>query len=168
MAGPGSVDRIAGAVRGLDGAGVHHTGACAAPAGLRRVPASRAAGERPLWNREALPNNRFIPYIQIHEFEALAFVDLDVLPSQFPDGEADGAPARLRQDVGFTAPEDINDGSLTAPSKRLIHEVPAYEHMKSIAGPALAARIGLATLRAACPHLNAWITRLEQLSTWPT
>ena len=69
---------------------------------------------------EALPNDRFIPYIQVHEFEALVFVDLDAIPPQFPDGEADGAPGRLKQQVGNTAPEDIDDGKMTAPSKRLI------------------------------------------------
>ena len=113
---------------------------------------------------QALPNDRFIPYIQVHEFEALTFVDLDVLPSQFPDGEADGAPARLRQWVGSTPPEDINDGELTAPSKRLIREVPAYRDLKAIASPAIASRIGLGRLRAACPHFNACVTRLEGLA----
>lgn len=112
---------------------------------------------------EALPNDRFIPYIQLHEFEALVFVDLDALPPEFPDGEADGAPARLKHEVGSAAPEDIDDGELTAPSKRLIREIPTYAHMKAIAGPAIAARIGLPNLRAACPHFNAWVTRLETL-----
>ena len=113
---------------------------------------------------EALPNDRFIPYIQVHEFEALVFVDLGELPAQFPDGDADGAPARLRGDVGSTPPEEIDDGPTTAPSKRLIREVPAYEHLKSIVGPAIAGRIGLPALRAACPHLDGWIGRLEALS----
>ncbi len=113
---------------------------------------------------KALPNDRFIPYVQVHEFEALIFVDLDVLPSQFPDGEADGAASRLRQWVGSTSPEDINDGAHTAPSKRLIREVPAYRDLKAIAGPLIAARIGLVRLRAACPHFNAWITCLEGLA----
>lgn len=112
----------------------------------------------------ALPNSRFIPYIQVHEFEAIVFVDLDQLPPQFPDGDAADAPARLRQDVGHTPPEDINDGEMTAPSKRLIREVPAYRHLKSVAGPAIASSIGVAALRAACPHLHAWISRLESLA----
>lgn len=113
---------------------------------------------------EALTNNRFIPYIQVHEFEALVFVDLDQLPTQFPDGDADGAPDRLRREVGQTGPEEIDDGQATAPSKRLIREVPAYKYLKPVAGPAIAARIGLPGLRAACPHLDAWISRLETLS----
>ena len=110
-----------------------------------------------------LPNDRFIPHVQVHEFEAFVFVDLDVLPSLFPDGEADGAPARLRQEVGLTPPEDINDGVATAPSKRLIREVPEYEDLKAIVGPAITARIGLAGLRATCPHFNGWVTQLEAL-----
>ena len=32
---------------------------------------------------ETLPNPRFIPYVQVHEFEALVFVDLDRLPEHF-------------------------------------------------------------------------------------
>jgi hypothetical protein len=113
---------------------------------------------------EALPNTRFIPYIQVHEFEAFVFVDLDVLPSQFPDGEADGAASRLQQSVGSTPPEDIDDGEHTAPSKRLIREIPAYQGMKAIAGPAIAARVGLQRLRDACPHFDQWVGRLERLA----
>jgi hypothetical protein len=141
--------------------------------GIGRYPgAERVAGESAVQRAlrieaqmaEALPNNRFIPYIQVHEFEALVFVDLDQLPTQFPDGDADDAPTALKQEVGNTPPEEINDGQATAPSKRLIREVPAYKYLKSIAGPAIAARIGLATLRNGCPHFNEWVARLEHLA----
>ena len=70
---------------------------------------------------EKFNNPKFIPYIQVHEFEALIFVDLDLLETQFPDGEAKGAADLLRADVGGLNPEDIDDGVYTAPSKRLIH-----------------------------------------------
>jgi len=116
---------------------------------------------------EGLPNPRFIPYIQVHEFEALVLVDVDLLPSQFPDGEADGAPARLRARIGNTAPEEVNDGDETAPSKRLIREVPGYAAMKSIAGPSIVSRIGLPRLRQTCPHFGAWVDQLERLSAEP-
>lgn len=141
--------------------------------GIGRFPgAAKVAGESAVQRAlriearmaEALPNNRFIPYIQVHEFEALVFVDLDQLPTQFPDGDADDAPEALKQEVGNTPPEEINDGQMTAPSKRLIQEVPAYKHLKSIAGPAIAARIGLTMLRNRCHHFNEWVTRLEQLA----
>ena len=113
---------------------------------------------------EGLPNPNFIPYIQVHEFEALVFVDLNRLPEQFPDGEANGAPERLRQSIGGLAPEDINDGEHTAPSKRIIREIPPYKNLKSIAGPAIALAIGLMDLRRACPHFAEWIDKLEKLA----
>jgi hypothetical protein len=113
---------------------------------------------------DALPSPRFIPYIQVHEFEALVFVDLDELPSAFPDGEAEGAPTVLRRDLGDLAPEEINDHPETAPSKRLVRAVPAYKYKKPIVGPQIAARIGLPRLRAACPHFNSWLAKLEKLA----
>lgn len=110
----------------------------------------------------ALPSSRFIPYVQVHEFEALVFVDLDELRSVFPDGEAEEAPAALRRDLGSLAPEEINDRPETAPSKRLLRAVPAYK--KPIDGPQIAARIGIPRLRAACPHFNGWLEKLEKLA----
>lgn len=112
---------------------------------------------------EGLPNPRSIPYIQVHEFEALVFVDLDLLPKAFPDGEADAALARLKRSVAGLAPEDIDDGAATAPSKRLIRAIPAYEKRKELAGPLIAAKIGLPRIRQACPHFGEWVGKLETL-----
>jgi hypothetical protein len=114
--------------------------------------------------RQELPNERFIPYVQVHEFEALVLVDCSLLPSQFPDGEAKGAPAKLTASIGDMLPELVNDDEQTAPSKRIIRFIPAYKHLKATAGPAIAGAIGLARLRAACPHFHEWITKLEMLS----
>lgn len=111
-----------------------------------------------------LPNPRFLPYIQVHEFEALLFVDLDQLPAAFPDGEAREAPGRLRQSIGNARPEDVDDGGSTAPSKRIIGEVAEYAAMKRIAGPLITERIGLPRLREGCPHFGAWVARLEGLA----
>lgn len=113
---------------------------------------------------EGLPNPRFIPYVQVHEFEALVFVGLDRLVNQFPDGEADGAAERLMAEIGSISPEEIDDGEQTAPSKRLIREVPAYHSLKSVAGPLITAEIGVPNLRDACPHFNEWVSKLEKLS----
>ncbi len=110
-----------------------------------------------------LPNPRFIPYVQIHEFEALVLVDLERISEQFPDGDAEGAAERLRLSIGSLTPEEVDDGEQTAPSKRLIREVPAYAGLKSIAGPAIALKIGLPKLRNACPHFDEWVGKLEQL-----
>lgn len=105
---------------------------------------------------------QFLPYIQVHEFEALVFVDLELLPTAFPDGLKKGTLEALKRSVGSLDPEDINDGPSTAPSKRLIQAIPEWS--KPIAGPELAGKIGLPRLRTACPHFDAWVGRLEELA----
>lgn len=114
---------------------------------------------------DALPNPRFLPFLLVHEFEALVLVDVDRIPSAFPDGEAAGAPAVLRQSIGNLAPEEIDDGPESAPSKRIIAALPAYKDLKAIAGPEITAAIGMAALRAACPHFDQWVERLERLAS---
>ncbi|MGE3173422.1 MAG: DUF4276 family protein [Planctomycetota bacterium] len=113
--------------------------------------------------KRELNNPRFLPYVQVHEFEALVFVEVDRLRDQYPDGEADAAVQLLRSSVGNLAPEDIDDGPQTAPSKRIERVLPQYAYAKSINGPQVAAAIGMNRLRKACPHFNEWITRLERL-----
>ena len=74
------------------------------------------------------------------------------------------AVATLQKEVAcFTCPEDINDGEMTAPSKRLIRHVPRYEKLKVSVGAPAADAIGLAVLREKCPHFGQWLTRLERL-----
>lgn len=114
---------------------------------------------------ESLPNPRFVPYIQVHEFEALVFVDLSELEPAFPDGEAEDAVAKLRQEIGDLPPEEIDDGPQTAPSKRLIRAIPQYENLKRVAGPAITAKIGIERLRGACPHFGGWLSKLERLAS---
>jgi len=107
-------------------------------------------------------DSRFIPFLQLHEFEAFLYCDLTQIQSRIED--SDKAITRLQQEVaGFACPEDINEGKTTAPSKRLIRHVPRYEKMKAAVGAAAAAAIGLPVLRAKCPHFGQWLTRLENL-----
>lgn len=114
---------------------------------------------------ESLQNRRFLPFVMVHEFEALVLVDVHRIPSAFPDGEAAEAPALLRRSIGSLAPEEVDDGPTTAPSKRIIKALPAYEAMKAIAGPEITAAIGMGALRAACPHFDQWVARLEGLAS---
>ena len=104
-------------------------------------------------------DNRFIPYIQLHEFEALILADARKLDWEYFEHEA--AIDSLVEMVGDTCPELINDGAETAPSKRILKQIPEYD--KVTAGWTVVEQIGLATLRHKCPHFNEWLTRLEQL-----
>ena len=109
-----------------------------------------------------IDDDRFIPYIQLHEFEALIFSDPGKLASEFV-GAADGI-ARLATAVArFASPEHVNDSTTTAPSKRIIRAIPQYEDRKASAGPIVADKIGLPTLRAKCAHFAGWLDKLESL-----
>jgi hypothetical protein len=105
---------------------------------------------------------RFIPYIQLHEFEALLLAD----PEQFGWAfiEHDRSIRQLIQLVNtFASPELIDDDPTTAPSKRIIQLIPEYAGQKSSAGPLIAAKIGLPTMRAKCLHFDNWLQRIEAL-----
>jgi hypothetical protein len=58
-------------------------------------------------------------------------------------------------------PELVNDSPATAPSKRLLSACPTYQ--KTLHGPALVERIGLAAIREECPHFDSWLGWLESL-----
>jgi hypothetical protein len=104
---------------------------------------------------------RFIPYIQLHEFEAFLLVDPDKLITMYPDKQS--AINRLKIDIGNMEPEKINDSQHTAPSKRIIKHLPNYEGQKAQVGPLVAEDIGLGRLRKECPHFNEWIDMLEKI-----
>ena len=109
-----------------------------------------------------ISDRRFIPYIQLHEFEALLLSAPQELDSQF-DSRAAGITRLVTMVSRFSSPEHINDGSNTAPSKRIIREIPEYEGRKASAGPIVAGRIGLPTLRSKCAHFAGWLAKLENL-----
>lgn len=105
---------------------------------------------------------RFVPYIQLHEFEALLLTDPSKFAMEFIDCDAQirGLAAVC---ADYDSPELIDDGATTAPSKRIIEELPEYEGRKASAGPLIAGHIGLERIRAGCPHFDAWLRRLEAL-----
>jgi len=110
----------------------------------------------------AIAEPRFIPYVQVHEFEALLLADPLAIRKAFPG--ADRELETLQQEIRrFENPEQIDDGEQTAPSKRIITHIPAYKSNKVNAGPLIAEAIGLESLRAKCPHFGAWLTKLENL-----
>jgi hypothetical protein len=98
---------------------------------------------------------RFIPYIQLHEFEGLLFSDISVIEDNFDDDEFNDHDYLIETDSAYDNPEDINDGKTTAPSKRLIRIIDDYS--KVVYGSLIAQEIGLEKIREKCPRFNNWI-----------
>jgi hypothetical protein len=107
-----------------------------------------------------LADTRFIPYLQVHEYEALVLADPRRITTLY-----EVAPAQLEalceECSAYVTPEDINHGQHSHPKYRIQQRVQGYD--ENVAGPLLAEDIGLLTLRERCPHFGEWLTRLEQL-----
>jgi len=101
--------------------------------------------------------NRFVPYIEMHEFEALLFSDADILADKT---QIDAALIRRIIDK-YDSPEEINDDPANAPGKRLESLKDGYR--KVAMGKTISEAIGIAAIRRQCPHFNDWLTKLEQL-----
>ncbi len=128
---------------------------------LRNDPYQRVASLEAAWAND-IGDSRFIPYIQLHEFEACLFVDASCLEFFYPD-----CSAKIRNlqagTHAFSTPELIDDGPATSPSNRIIAEFPDYKGAKRVQGPQLGELIGLAQIRMKCPHFDEWFTTLENL-----
>ncbi len=103
---------------------------------------------------EDIKDYRFVPYIQLHEFEALVLADPQKLDWEFLDHERQIKNLVLL--VANQNPELIDDGEETAPSKRIGGEIPEYEGRKASTGPIVVGKIGLETLRQRCMHFGEW------------
>ena len=103
------------------------------------------------------PGKRFIPFVAVHEFEALLFSDPRVLAEhlQIEKSRIDAIIAECGN------PEAINDSILTAPSKRLATLCDRFK--KTTTGIAVAHQIGLSKIREKCPVFADWLTSLECL-----
>jgi len=109
---------------------------------------------------------RFIPYIQLHEFEALLFSKIEELDIEYFYYENSIEKLKtLADNIGN--PELINDRPTTAPSKRIISLIPEYEYNKVSVGATVAGIIGINHLKNSCRHFNDWILKLELLSNNP-
>lgn len=100
---------------------------------------------------------QFIPYVQMHEFEALLFSDTSILAA---------SNSRISAQLecvlqSFSCPEEINDNYNTCPSRRIKQHIENY--VKTVDGIIAARKIGLRKMRQECPHFNEWITKLEDI-----
>ena len=106
---------------------------------------------------------RFVPYLQLHEFEALLFSSPDCFDAAFL--EHDKQIKRLKIVAGkFETPEHIDSHPESAPSKQIINEIPEYAGRKVSAGPLIAGKIGLRVLREKCLHFHKWVANIEGLN----
>lgn len=105
---------------------------------------------------------RFIPYVQLHEFESFLLVNPDKLITMCPNGLT--GINRLKREIENKNPEEINETPQSAPSKRIINHLPDYKVQKAQVGPLVAEDIGLTVLRQNCRHFNDWITKLENIT----
>lgn len=106
-------------------------------------------------------NSKFIPYIQLHEFEGLLFTSPKVVSATLGRAKAEILQSIQRISNAFATPEEINEGDETHPSKRLTKLFPNYN--KPVFGSIIAQRTGLDTIRKSCPHFNGWVTKLLAL-----
>lgn len=104
---------------------------------------------------EAIGSRRFIPHLVLHETEAWVLADCERL------AEVMGGPCHdlARQVAQAGCPELVNDHPSTAPSKRI---GAAYqEYRKTVDGPMVVDALGVAGVRALCPHADERLSDLE-------
>lgn len=107
---------------------------------------------------QRINHQRFVPYIQLHEFEGLLFTDMKGF-NQIP-----GCDAKVLEELkaivdGYQNPELINDGPETAPSMRLKRIIPGYD--KPLYGAYIALENGLDSIINKCPRFRNWLEVLE-------
>lgn len=107
--------------------------------------------------------NKFIPYIQLHEYEALMYANTVVMQewlSLYNKLPVD-CFTKIRDSMPDANPELINESPETAPSKRILKLCDTYDKVDD--GILILKEIGLNTLRSECKHFNVWLTTLESL-----
>ena len=108
---------------------------------------------------ESIAHPRFIPHLTLHELEAWLFVDPKKGSWVFEDNDIPGKLDGIRLASGGA--EKINENPDTAPSRRILGLAKGYQ--KALHGPMVIGAIGMDAIRAACPHADDWLKRIEQL-----
>jgi hypothetical protein len=100
---------------------------------------------------------RFIPYVSMHEIEALYFSNPanNEKKMNVPQKEVESIVRECGE------PEAINDNVQTAPSKRLQNL--SLNFKKITTGIDIAKAVGIERMREQCPLFNEWIERMENL-----
>ena len=99
--------------------------------------------------------HRFIPYLQLHEFEGLLFNDIQLFYDQVPKEELVGLVELKKTFADYDNPEMINNNRETSPSHRLKRIIKGYN--KPLYGHYFAEAIGIEQMRIKSPRFNKWI-----------
>ncbi len=106
---------------------------------------------------ELSPN--FIPYIQLHEFEALLFSSVDTINNTLQNATPSTLSKLKKVLHTFGEPEKIDTHK--GPSVHL-NEIYENQYQKIFHGISIAEQIGLEEIRDACPHFDNWLKMLEE------
>lgn len=104
-------------------------------------------------------DHRFVPYLALHEYEALLFTDPAHIVYSQPNAQRYDLEALQAICDDFESPETINHAD--PPSKRILSIFPRYRKIAD--GTAIAESIGISAIRKQCPHFNDWLHKLESL-----
>lgn len=102
-------------------------------------------------------SRRFIPFVLLHEFEALLFSDCNAFARAIGRDQIAGALQAIAD--AFDSPEHINDSPFTAPSKRILAILPGYT--KVLSGSIAAIEIGIERMEATCSNFARWLLSLK-------
>ena len=109
--------------------------------------------------KSKISNPHFIPYLQIHETEALWFSNKDIMcQTMHADAKQAAAIDKIVSDFN-DCPEAINNSPKTAPSKRLEAIFKGYE--KIVDGKRIAEAMPLSDMISKCPHFAKWLNDIE-------
>lgn len=133
--------------------------------GLDQRPAGGADArvqwvERAIHGHFGAPAN-FLPYLSVHEFEALLFAAADAVPAVMGHPEMSPLMRAVVEQCGD--PEKINERPDCSPSCRLRQMFAGYN--KALHGVLASQRIPLDMTRRACPHFHWWISEIEARAT---
>lgn len=106
---------------------------------------------------DIVSHNLFLPYIQLHEVEALMFIKVDGFELLI---EEDRQRQELQDIIAqYPNPEDINGGRATAPSKRLEKIFPKYKKVSD--SECVFGEISIDEIRNKCHRFNSWLENIQ-------
>ena len=123
---------------------------------------SKSAIFRKCFKKDDINDLRFVPYIQLHEFETLVLANPKNIALEYFDNDNAIQTLQAVLDEHKGNPELINENPASAPSKRIIEVIPDYDKVN--VGASIAGINGIDFLKNSCRHFKSWIDILEELS----